>query len=50
MAMEVKTGRIRGRSGLDDFRKEYPHASVMLVGDKGIPWQKFLRTDTAGII
>lgn len=50
MAMEVKTGRIRGRSGLDDFRKEYPHASVMLVGDKGIPWQTFLRTNTAGII
>jgi predicted AAA+ superfamily ATPase len=43
LALEVKSGRIRGRSGLEQFRKEYPHAGVMLIGDTGMPWQDFLK-------
>lgn len=43
LAFEVKSGRTRGRSGLEQFRKEYPHARVMLIGDTGMPWQEFLK-------
>lgn len=49
LALEVKSGRIRGRSGLEQFRKEYPHARVMLIGDSGMPWQEFLKMDMAEI-
>lgn len=49
LALEVKSGRIRGRSGLERFRKEYPHARVMLIGDSGMPWQEFLRMDMGEI-
>lgn len=49
LALEVKSGRIRGRSGLEQFRKEYPHARVMLIGDSGMPWQEFLQVDMAEI-
>jgi len=43
LALEVKSGRTRNRSGLEQFRKEYPHARVMLIGDSGMPWQEFLK-------
>mgnify|MGYP002863327925 CR=1 FL=1 len=46
LALEVKSGAKGDRSGLESFRKEYPHAGVMLIGEKGIPWQKFLRINT----
>lgn len=50
LALEVKSGVIRGRSGLEEFRKEYPNAGVMLIGGKGIPWQEFLKMDMGQII
>lgn len=50
LALEVKSGEIRGRSGLEEFRKEYPHAGVMLIGEKGIPWREFLKMDMEQII
>lgn len=50
LALEVKSGRIRGRSGLEQFRKEFPHSRVMLIGDSGMPWQEFLKVDMAEII
>lgn len=50
IALEVKSGRMRNRSGLEEFKKEYPKARVMLVGEKGFPWQEFLRTDTARLV
>jgi predicted AAA+ superfamily ATPase len=49
LALEVKSGRIRGRSGLEQFRKEYPHARVMLIGSTGMPWEEFLRMDMGEI-
>jgi hypothetical protein len=49
MALEVKSGRMRSRSGLQEFRKEYPKARVMLIGGTGIPWQEFLGIDTSEI-
>ncbi|MDX9729756.1 MAG: AAA family ATPase [Bacteroidales bacterium] len=50
LALEVKSGRIRGRSGLEQFKKEFPHSRVMLIGDSGMPWQEFLKVDMAEII
>ena len=50
LALEVKSGTSDDRSGLAAFRKEYPHAVVMLAGEKGIPWQKFLRMDSSSLI
>lgn len=48
LALEVKSGRTRSRSGLGQFRKEYPHARVMLIGDSGMPWQEFLKMSMEG--
>ena len=50
LALEVKSGRIRGRSGLEQFKNEFPHSRVMLIGDSGMPWQEFLKVDMAEII
>ena len=50
LALEVKSGSADDRSGLAAFRNEYPHSTVMLVGDRGIPWQKFLRMDLSGLV
>lgn len=45
LALEVKSGVIRGRSGLEEFRKDFPNARVMLIGDAGMPWQEFLKME-----
>jgi predicted AAA+ superfamily ATPase len=50
LALEVKSGAADNRSGLAAFRKEYPHAAVMLVGERGIPWHKFLRMDSSSLV
>lgn len=49
IALEVKSGKMRNRSGLQEFRKEYPKARVMLIGGTGVPWQEFLGIDTSKI-
>lgn len=50
LALEVKSGIHPGRSGLEAFRREYPHAGVLLIGGKGIPWHEFLKMDMEQII
>jgi predicted AAA+ superfamily ATPase len=50
LALEVKSGSKRGRSGLDAFRKLYPTAKVMLSGEGGVPWQEFLKMDMGQIM
>lgn len=50
LALEVKSGSTRGRSGLDAFRKLYPTAKVMLTGEGGVPWQEFLKMDIGQIM
>ena len=43
LAVEVRTGAFRGwPSGLDAFRKRYPHARTLLVGEGGVPLAEFL--------
>ena len=43
LAVEVRTGAFRGwPSGLDAFRKRYPRARTLLVGEGGVPLAEFL--------
>lgn len=41
-ALEVKSGKIKNRSGIKSFSSIYKLHRSILVGDKGIPWQEFL--------
>lgn len=45
VAIEIKTGAHIRKTGLDRFKKIYPESRLILVGDKGITWQEFLKTD-----
>ena len=45
IALEVKSGNSANRGGLEKFKKHYPSARIMIIGEKGLPWQKFLATD-----
>ena len=42
LAIEVKSGRVRGLHGMERFVKSHPSAVPLLVGTGGIPVQKFL--------
>ena len=43
LAVEVRTGAFRGSpSSLDAFRKRYPRARTLLVGEGGVPLAEFL--------
>ena len=50
LAMEVKTGTVSGRSGLEAFNSLYHPGKVILIGERGIPWQEFLKMDMNEII
>ena len=43
-AIEVESGGIKNRRGLDAFTKHYKEASQVVIGQDGIPLQKFLST------
>ena len=47
-AIEVKGGRTGKLSGLEYFRRIYPDANALLVGEGGIPLEKFFKSD-AGV-
>lgn len=40
--VEVKSGRSGKLSGLERFRKRYPRARTLLIGDTGVPLERFL--------
>ena len=42
LALEVKSGHNIRAAGMAQFRKYYPDAKIMLVGNGGIPWEEFL--------
>lgn len=44
-ALEIKSGTTTKRGGLDKFKKHYPSARIMIIGEKGFSWQKFLATN-----
>jgi predicted AAA+ superfamily ATPase len=42
LALEIKSGPGRRRGGLDAYKKRYPEASTLLIGDSGIPIPEFV--------
>lgn len=42
IGLEVKSNQANSLSGLSAFQKQFNPDKVLLVGDKGIPWQEFL--------
>jgi len=44
-AIEVKSGMVGRHSGLEAFSRFFKPHRLLLVGEKGIPWQEFLKTD-----
>jgi predicted AAA+ superfamily ATPase len=45
VALEVKSGYTERRAGMEQFRKLYPDARVLLVGRQGIRWEEFIMID-----
>ncbi len=43
IALEVKTGAEAGTGGMEAFKEQFDPDKVLLVGQKGIPWQEFLK-------
>lgn len=42
IGLEVKSNHANSLSGLSAFQKQFNPDKVLLVGDKGLPWQEFL--------
>jgi predicted AAA+ superfamily ATPase len=45
--VEVKSGRPGKLAGLNAFRSRYPHASILLLGSGGIPFNEYFATPPA---
>ena len=45
IGLEIKSGRSRGLSGMEMFRRMFDPKKVLLVGNSGIAWQEFMQTD-----
>jgi hypothetical protein len=51
IGFEVKTGAHELNSAaFTAFKKKFPRSRVILVGDQGMKWQKFLQLDLEEII
>lgn len=48
--IEVKSGRRKIGKGIDAFRKRFPAARVVVVGDEAIPVEEFLMNDPLPIV
>jgi predicted AAA+ superfamily ATPase len=42
LAIEVKSGVLRGAPGMEIFRKKFNPDKMLLVGTGGLPWEEFL--------
>ena len=42
LAIEVKSGALRGTTGMEVFRKKFSPDKMLLVGTGGLPWEEFL--------
>ena len=45
IGIEVKSGRTQSAKGMIAFAKKMRHDKVLLIGNSGIPWQDFLKSD-----
>ena len=49
LAIEVKSGALRGISGIEAFRQKFNPDKMLIVGKDGLPWQDFLKINPATI-
>ena len=49
IGLEVKSNQANSLSGLSAFQKQFNPDKVLLVGDKGLPWQEFLMINPVDI-
>lgn len=49
IGLEVKSNQTNRLSGLSAFQKQFNPDKVLLVGDKGLPWQEFLKINPVDI-
>lgn len=49
LAIEVKSGVLRGVSGMEAFRKKFNPHKMLLVGTGGLPWQEFLKINPISV-
>ncbi len=47
VGLEVKSGTTQKTSGMAAFKKKFPSAKLLLVGDSGISWQDFIKLNPA---
>jgi predicted AAA+ superfamily ATPase len=47
IGLEVKSGSGGNTSGMKAFRDQFNPDKVLLIGDKGLPWQEFLKINLA---
>lgn len=45
IGIEVKSGRTQSAKAMIAFEKKIRHDKVLLIGNSGIPWQDFLKSD-----
>ncbi|MEB2776844.1 DUF4143 domain-containing protein [Algoriphagus sp. D3-2-R+10] len=45
IALEVKTSKVGGLTGLNAFTKIYHPEKSLVIGSDGIPWEEFLQMD-----
>ena len=43
IALEVKSGSVGMMKGMNAFQKEFNPAKSLIIGDRGIPWEEFLK-------
>ena len=43
IGLEVKSNQSNKLSGLSAFQKQFNPDKVLMIGDKGLPWQEFLK-------
>lgn len=49
IALEVKTSKVGGLTGLNAFAKQYRPEKSLVIGTDGIPWEKFLQLDVLSL-
>jgi predicted AAA+ superfamily ATPase len=47
IGIEIKSGNLQKRSGMETFKRIYNPDKIILIGDKSLPWQEFLKIDPA---
>ena len=49
IGLEVKSGNTQKAAGTDAFKKKFPSAKLLLIGDKGLPWKEFIKMNPADL-